>query len=101
MIITLFYLEYAKKAIDAGIQKGCIFEINTGGIYRGYHQEPYPGKVLLKYIVSKKGKVMINSDSHNMESLDFYFDEALQYAKECGVKEIYVLKGNTFTPMSI
>ena len=64
------YLEYAKKAIDAGIQKGCIFEINTGGIYRGYHKEPYPGKILLKYIVSQNGKVMINSDSHNMESLE-------------------------------
>ena len=95
------YLEYAKKAIDAGIKKGCIFEINTGGIYRGYHKEPYPGKRLLEYIALHHGKVMINSDSHNTESIDFYFKEAVEYAKACGINEIYYLTKDGFKSTTI
>lgn len=95
------YNRYLKDIIDEGIKKDCIFEINTGGIYRNCHQDPYPSPILLRYIAQHNGKVMINSDSHDIDSLDFYFKEAIEYAKKCNVKEIYFLTKNGFEKENI
>ncbi len=69
------YLAAAKGAIDALLPLGVPFEVNTGAIFRGYRQTPYPAEELLAYILSKGGKVLLSSDAHHASGLMYCFDE--------------------------
>lgn len=87
------YVAAWQAALKELIPTGKLFEINTGAISRGYRTSPYPAKPILKEIAASGGKVMITSDSHSKDTLDFRFDEAIEYAKSCGVTEFYTLAG--------
>lgn len=78
------YLIYAEKAISKIIKDVNVFEINTGGMARGHKTVPYPSKEILEIILRQGGKVMINSDCHNKDYLDYGFEDAVKLAKEVG-----------------
>lgn len=85
------YRRCALEVLDALLEKDVRFEINTGAIARGYRRTPYPSPWLLRRIAEKKGRIVINSDSHSKETLQCFFGEAVQYARACGVGGIDVL----------
>ena len=95
------YRSVALEAVDYLLSKDKIFEINTGAISRGYRSKPYPEDFLLRYIVERGGRVMINSDSHSAENIMFYFPEATEYARSCGVRELTVMKNKKFEQIRI
>lgn len=64
-----------KKAADALLETGALFEINTGAISRGYRTTPYPSFEIQEYIASKGGKFIMSSDSHSAQTLLFKFEE--------------------------
>ena len=72
-------------AVDALLEKDVIFEINTGAIARGYTKTPYPSCFALRRIAERRGRVILNSDAHRKENLLFWFQNAVYYAKACGV----------------
>lgn len=88
------YKEIALKAIDRIIDEkpDILFEVNTGAMFRVGNSTPYPSKFILEHIFERNGKITITSDSHSTDSLDFAFDEAINYCKECGFKYAYILK---------
>lgn len=90
------YLQIAYDCIDICIEKGKIFEVNTGAIARGYRSAPYPYKTLLQYIQKKGGMIVLNSDCHNKEELDCYYEEAIIYMEECGFKSSMILQHEGF-----
>ena len=61
------YFKYAEDAIKSILNEVKIFEINTGGMAKGYRTSPYPSKEILSLILKHGGSIMINSDSHNKE----------------------------------
>ena len=79
------YLDIAYNAIDKLTETPAVFEINTGAISRGYRTEPYPSIPLLKRIMERGGKIIINSDGHRKEDIGFCFEEAEDYIKKTGV----------------
>ena len=87
------YRSVALEALDALIEKNRIFEINTGAISRGWKTSPYPEDFLLRRLAEKKASVMINSDSHSKDTVTFYFAEAVEYARSCGITELCVYEG--------
>ncbi len=88
------YLSYAKNAIRKLAETGVLFELNTGAMTRGLRTTPYPQKELLKFIRECDCDVIINSDCHDRNFLDFGFDKALQLVRECGFKKLaYLSKG--------
>ena len=95
------YQSYVKYAIKKLVKKVGVFEINTGAIARGIKGEPYPERWILREIQKEGGKVIISSDCHLKEKLDFYFKESIQYAKDCGFTEIAYFDGNKFALQSI
>ena len=95
------YRGYALDALDALIDKDLIFEINTGAISRGYRREPYPADFILRRIVERGGRIMINSDSHASDTILGYFPEALEYARSCGASEIVIMKNGELTSVKI
>ena len=85
------YKNAAYPALEKLLSENIPFEVNTGAISRGYRTEPYPAKDILEIIAKENGCVIINSDSHQKETIDFYFDEAKLYTestKVCIIDEI-------------
>ncbi|MGN0467251.1 MAG: histidinol-phosphatase HisJ family protein, partial [Acutalibacteraceae bacterium] len=73
-----------------------IFEVNTGAMFRQGNKSPYPDKFILKHLCKMGMKITITSDAHSTDSLDFAFDEAARYCKDCGYKTAYALKNGRF-----
>ena len=90
------YKAAALKALQAAKDNDCLLEVNTGGVYRGYRKDFYPGPWLLGEWQKMGGKVIITSDSHDINSLTFGFDEAAAAIKAAGFTSVQVLTGNGF-----
>ena len=90
------YKAAALKALNAAKEHGCLLEVSTGGVYRGYRKDFYPGPWLLGEWQKMGGKVIITSDAHDVDSLTFGFDEAAAAVKAAGFKSVEVLTVNGF-----
>ncbi len=90
------FIEAEDRAIEALVNAGKIFEINTGAMARGKRTFPYPSQRALKKIAKLGGKITVSSDCHNKEFLDCCFDECEAVARECGFDEIYYLSKDGF-----
>ena len=88
------YRHAALEAMDALIETDRPFEINTGGMYRGFRKEAYPSIELLKDLKERGGSILLSSDSHDGQSIGFRFAEAAQAAKEIGFQTVKVLGKN-------
>lgn len=80
------YIKASSDALDTLLEKGMIFEINTGAIARGKRKVPYPSERLLRRIGEKGGRVVVNSDSHSTGSITCAFEEAYALAEKCGCR---------------
>lgn len=78
-----------------------VFEVNTGAVARGLRTEPYPQRWVLEEINRLGCGVILSSDCHYREKLDFYFDEGLDYIKSCGIKEVLTFNGKGFVPQPV
>lgn len=68
---------------------GCLagevaLEINTGGMARGYTEQPYPSEDILRRWNSLGGRVVLSSDTHDDRHIAYLFDRAALLAKDCG-----------------
>ncbi len=54
-----------------------VFEINTGGMAKGYTDRPYPAEFLLREIAEAGCPVILSSDCHSKEKLRYGFSELL------------------------
>ena len=68
------YIAAWQKAADQLLEADVPFEINTGGMSRGYRTDAYPAKPIRDYIAARGGKFILSSDSHNTETLCSQFD---------------------------
>lgn len=89
-------LGYAKSAIEKLVQAGKIFEMNSGAMSRGYRKTPYPSVEFLKLIHQANGKILINTDCHNKEYLDYGMDMCLTIAQEVGFTTLEMFNGKNF-----
>lgn len=75
---------------------GCIVEVNTAPIYRGYGEDPYPHRQLLAILHRHGIPVMINGDSHQARYLDGGFGEAADLLRELGYTLVKVMRQGVF-----
>ena len=86
----------AEKYISNAAEADCIFEVNTGAISRGLRTSPYPSENLL-YVLKRLGcKIILSSDSHAADTLDFGFEETKKYLRDIGFRYAYTLYNNEF-----
>ena len=69
------YINAYRRAADALVKTGKIFEINTGAMSRGYRTQPYPSKQIYNYLKSLGARFILSSDAHNAENIAYKFDE--------------------------
>ena len=86
--------DYTLKLADAG----CIFEVNTGAITRGFRITPYPSPHLLHLLKNKDARLIITSDSHSVETLNGAFEETADYLYDLGFRQVYIPEGGKFIP---
>ena len=96
-----YYIDLALDAVDALVDTGVVFEINTGAMARGYRQSPYPAPFILKRIKEKGGSIILNGDAHSATTLCYRFDTALEYVKSVGFTSVKTLTKNGFADVII
>jgi histidinol-phosphatase (PHP family) len=90
------YQKIAVAALKKAAASGCIFEINSGGLYKKYTEDPYPAAFLLKKLAQLQTPIIISSDAHDTAALDFYFAEMAASLWKLGFKDIMLLNKNGF-----
>ncbi len=69
------YVKAWQTCANKLLENNAVFEVNVGGITRGYKTNPYPSKSQIDYIFNKGGKFILNSDAHSIETIGFEFDK--------------------------
>ena len=95
------YKDMAFACLEKLSKKDLIFEINTGAISRGYRTLPYPYDFILRRMAEIGAKITLTTDCHSAKDILCFYDEAIEYARNCGVRELYFPKDGTFVPYSI
>lgn len=95
------YDRIAEKYLKYAVSSGCIFEVNTGAISRGYRRTPYPYVNLLHILKNENAPVILSSDSHCADGLDCVFSETKELLKDIGFKNICTMKDGRFVNISI
>jgi histidinol-phosphatase (PHP family) len=96
--------EYQKIAVEAALEAAKytkFFEVNTGGIARGYRTIPYPSPFVLSALRKAGAKLIITSDSHHPDNLDFAYDVAVKVIKDAGFDEVYNLTRDGYVPTKL
>jgi len=82
-------------ARDAALRKllstSAVFEANTGAISRGYRTTPYPHPDVVKRIVEAGKPMVVNSDSHCKDTVNFKIDSVGEELRARGVKLLCTL----------
>ncbi len=90
------YEALAEKYLREAIRSDCIFELNSGAISRGARSTPYPAENLLYVLKKEKGKVIINSDSHEKDTINCHFAEMKKLLLDMGFEYAYTLYNGEF-----
>ena len=96
-----WYKSLALDALDAVIDQGKIFEINTGAIGRGHRTSPYPQPFLLSRLIERKVPMVLTSDCHNAHFITCFFKEAEALVRTLGGRELYAFDGKSFQPFKL
>jgi histidinol-phosphatase (PHP family) len=78
------YKAAALKALQAARENDCILEVNTGGVYRGYRKDFYPGAWLLGEWNKLGGRVIITAAQSNQNGTAFTArtEQGIEYSVE-------------------
>ena len=95
------YHAAALGALEAARDAGCLLEVNTGAVFRGYRDDFYPCGWLLEAWAGMGGKVIITADAHSTDSLTFGYAEAARQIKAAGFDSVQVLTGVGFETQAL
>lgn len=95
------YRNIANSALFECIKNGAIIEINTGAIERGYQNKFYPAPYLLQTLKDNNGKIILTSDAHNKDAIDFYYKNSVGILKEIGFNSQMKLTKNGFCDIEL
>lgn len=95
------YEKLAADSITRAAQSGCLFEVNTGAISRGLRTSPYPSEQLLWVLKKLDAGLILSSDCHRADDLDFGFGQMRRLLRGIGFTRLYTLDEGKFVPYSI
>ncbi len=95
------YINAGMDALNELLKTDVIFELNTSGTFAGRCGEMYPSDAVLKQILHKNGRVIITSDCHKKELLDYGFDEARHKLCSLGFKSVWAMQNGNFIEQNL
>lgn len=90
------YQKLAERYLIQAAKSGSIFEVNTGAMSRGFRTAPYPSADLLRVLKKLDAPLILSSDSHHRDTLDFGFEEAQYCLREMGFRKLFALQQGAF-----
>ena len=90
------YKDAALTAADALLDRGLVFEVNTGAMSRGYLSRPYPARFIIERIFERGGGVILSSDAHSADAICAHFDTARELLRDVGFKSALTLTPHGF-----
>jgi histidinol-phosphatase (PHP family) len=79
-----WYRHEVYETLEAVAASDCVIELNTGGMARGYVDQPYPSFFVLKRCRELHIPVMINSDAHHPDAVMAQYDYAVELLRKAG-----------------
>ncbi len=95
------YRDLALSALDECLKHGVVFEVNYGGVLKGYVTEPYPERFILERIREKGGLVTVTTDCHDANFIDFGLKEGQKLLKSVGFECVVAHKDGKLTEVEI
>lgn len=95
------YRKVALEALDVVLENGKLIEMNTGAIFRGNRTHPYPHEFFMRRIREKGGRMVINTDAHHVDAVNFFYPQALALCKQYGFSSVWQLRGGAFREIPI
>ena len=95
------YKRYALDAVHAIAGKIPYFEVNVGGVSRGYKSVPYPAPFIVREMLACGMGAVIGTDCHKPELLYSSVDAGLELLRSVGAREVFVLREGGFEPIKI
>lgn len=95
------YLNSVYNALDLAISSGAIIEVNYGAIARKCKSTPYPASYLLPFLKEKRARLLIGSDCHNRDFIDFGFSKGVELLQNNGWKCITVYENGKYVEKPI
>ncbi|MGM9615367.1 MAG: histidinol-phosphatase HisJ family protein [Oscillospiraceae bacterium] len=92
------YLDAAMAGMEALLKADKLFEVNTGAMGRGWRTAPYPSPRLLAELNARKARVLITSDAHSADTINYAFSEMEALLRGIGFREIWELTDQGFVP---
>ena len=96
-----WYLRTTARVVEAVKASGCILEVNTGAVNRGFASHPYPGKHVLSQVFAAGIPVTISSDAHGVENIRSNFDLAASVLREAGYRCVIQMQNGKLTEISL
>ncbi|NYB75646.1 histidinol-phosphatase HisJ [Sedimentibacter hydroxybenzoicus DSM 7310] len=81
-----WYRQCIERCLNIIRYTSSAIEINTGGMARGYTEEQYPSTFILKSIEEKNIPVIINSDAHTADGIDYKLKEMYELVSGLDIK---------------
>lgn len=91
---STLYIELVNETIEAISNSDCMVEINTRRAYRGFDDCYYPREWIIKRMIEKNIRFVVNSDAHAPADIDMHLMDARKMLADFGCKYIYVLWNN-------
>jgi len=95
-----WYKEIVFDTLSAVAESGVILEVNTGGMSRNYTREPYPSKWIIRRCAELEIPIMLNSDAHRPDLLDYGFPETEKMLVSLGVSRGRILLDGSWKEIS-
>lgn len=95
------YQKIADKYVTVAAQSNCLFEVNTGAICSGYRSAPYPSESLLYTLKKLDAMLILSSDAHRADNLDYHFIETKKYLYDIGFRHLYTMYDGKFIKVPI
>lgn len=76
---------------------GALFEANSAAFRKGWDGETYPGRDVLRMILSVHGRIALSDDSHGVKQIGLNYFKLRDYLQAENVNEIWYLERDTST----
>ncbi len=97
----LWYRKSISSLLSKIEKSNTVVELNTGGKYRGYTEDYYPSTWILEEIKNRDIPITISRDAHDIDSLDFEYEDSIKLLKKIGFNNIYYNDGKKWEKIDI
>ncbi len=96
-----WYLAEIDETLAAAAAAGIMIEMNTGAMARGAMESPYPSFRTLAKARAMGIPIVLNSDAHSSEHIDYWFEDGSRMLREAGYTKKRILAGGRWTDTEI